>query len=487
MIPAVSIRKVDGGTGTVRPSDVGVGAIIAPSELGTVNRAEMFLQTDPALAEFGGGALLEDAAYAMTVSGNPMLLVKGAGSTPGAYGTVALVGTGTSVPTGDVTQKPNDAFNVKIKITTGCTIGVMGGAYTYSLDGGQTESAVQSLGTAIFILIPNSGVKIDLAVGTLVAGDIISCTTTGPTNSNADLVNALEALRLTREPFELVLYDGPADATTVTNLDAWIKALQLTGRFKSAVCTARARKTDGTETEAAYATYLSGLFSASTSLDVVVAADVGDVVSPFPNRGTTSCIQSRPVGLALFARALQIPLGEDPAYVERGPVDQFGVSDVRGGPNHHDEFLNPGLDTLRLATLRSFPGRQGSYLTNAPLLSPSGSDFVYLQHARTINRACEIAYEILSKALSRGVGKSLKVGAQGQRYISEGAALRIEAAANAAIAAELTGQVDAIQFTVSRTDDISSNAGATVNASIGTVSLAYIKKFAVTAGFVKSL
>ncbi len=486
MIPSVSIQKIDGGTGVVRPSAKGIGAWISTSEEGTADQPEQFLRSDVALAEFGGGALVEGGSYVMSVSGNPVLLVKGGASTPAEYGDVEPGDDNTGATTASAGgTDPLDDYDALITCTTAGTVGTPGIVYTYSLDGGKTTSARQALGVDSSILIPDSGVTFDFAIATMAAGDTYAVKTTGPKNTNADLTNALEALRVSSSPFELVCFDGPADAETVSILDTWISDLATKGRFKSAICTARARASD--ETEAQYKTYLEGEFGDSTSLDVVVCADVGDVSSPFPNRGTTAAVQARPVGLAVFARALKIPVGEDPAYVDRGPVAQFGIADDRGGPKYHNEYLYPGLDDLRLTTLRSFDGRQGSFITNANLLSPAGSDFVYLQHARTINRACEIAFQILGGALSRGVAKSPKAGPNGERYISEGAASQIEQVANQAIRAELAGQVDDIQFSVSRTDDISSNAGATVTGSIECVALAYIKKFTVTAGFVKSL
>lgn len=489
-LPTVSITKIDGGTGVVRPSSTGVLAIIAPSEKGVANQPATYLQTSAAFADYGNGPLVQCQGYVSPVSGNPCVLVKGAGTTAGAYGTITLTGTGTTVATGDATVLPFDYYNVEFDFPTGtATVGVAGATYTYSLDGGITKSPILALGTATSITIPNSGVKINLShsTNTIVAGDKITFKTTGVIDTNADLVNSLEALRTAKAPFEMVLFHGHADATTVSDLDTWLNALALTGRFKTAVCTARPRLTDGTESEAQYKTYLQGLFASSSSLSVVVCADVGDVASPVPGLSTTSIVQARPVGWAVAARAMAIPLGTDPAFVGLGPLEQFGVSDVRGNPNHHDEFYNPGLDDLRLTTLRTFDDRAGSFITNANILSPAGSDYVYLQHTRTINRACEIAYSLLSAQLSRGVTKSPKVGPNGARYIAEGEALRIEATVNDAIKAELAGQVDDIKFTVSRTDDISSNSGATVQGTIQSVALAYIKKFLVTAGFVKSI
>ncbi len=171
----------------------------------------------------------------------------------------------------------------------------------------------------------------------------------------------------------------------------------------------------------------------------------------------------------------------------REHAPQFQILDTRSLPKYHDEAGYPGLDALRIATLRTWDSEEGTYITNAPVLSPSGSDYVYVQHVRTINRGCEIAFQILARALSRGVAKNPKPGPNGERYIAEGAALRIEAAVNVAMRSELAGQVDDIEFTMSRTDDISSNQGAIGTGKVESVSLAYFKHFAVTAGFVKSI
>ncbi len=222
MIPSVSIRKVDGNTGVVRPTDVGVGAIISTSELGTANQAEAFLQSDVALAEFGGGDLVELAAYTMPVSGNPVLLVKGTGSTPAEYGDV-LPGddnTGATVASAGGTDPLGD-FAALITCTTAGTVGSPGIAYTYSLDDGRTTSAPQALGTDTSILIPDSGVTLDFTVATMALGDTYACATVGPKNTNGDLTDGLEALRLSRTPFEMVLYDGPVSP----EMTAWAKGI----------------------------------------------------------------------------------------------------------------------------------------------------------------------------------------------------------------------------------------------------------------------
>ncbi|MDB4996649.1 MAG: hypothetical protein JWM74_4081 [Myxococcaceae bacterium] len=62
MIPNTSISKSDGNTGVVRPSIVGILAIIAPAEKGTANQAGGYARPDLVLNDFGYGPASDVAA-----------------------------------------------------------------------------------------------------------------------------------------------------------------------------------------------------------------------------------------------------------------------------------------------------------------------------------------------------------------------------------------------------------------------------------------
>ena len=92
-----------------------------------------------------------------------------------------------------------------------------------------------------------------------------------------------------------------------------------------------------------------------------------------------------------------------------------------------------------------------------------------------------------TRAEVRGVGKKPKDPVTGQVYILESDAQTIEGLVNAAVGPALKNEVVAVQFTLARNDDLSSNQGATLNGTIKIVALAYIKNFKVTASFTRSL
>lgn len=481
MLPTARFRKVDGRTGVVRPGAIGVLAIVAAAATGPYNSAGSFTRDDLLQEAHGHGRLNEFGAYVLPETGKPIVAVAVDASTVGAYSAITTTNPGTSVITAGATE-PVDTFDVFVDFPTGGTIGVAGITYRYSLDGGKTMSKALALGIATAIVIPDTGITLELAAGTILATTTAELTTTAPKLTNADLPDALEALRITSLPFDCILIDMEADATTVGICDLWLKDLATAGKFKQVLLNARPQGPAETATQ--YRDALALIVNAAASTDVIVFADGSDLVSPV--RGISL---ERPTSLSVAARIEQISVGTDPAYVELGPLAGVRITDDRGEPKYHDEQLFPGLDDIRLSTLRTIPGYEGVYPTNVNVLSPTGSDFVYIQHTRCANRGAEIAYQIFTKKLSKGVRKNPTPGPNGERYIHEAEAQQLEELGNAQIYLELvaTAQVDDMRVIVSRVDDIQSNAGAKVRGAIEIVSLGYVKEFDFTIGFVTQI
>ena len=480
MIPSVKITKKDGQTNVVRPSSDGILAIIATSEKGP-SSAATYLRDSIVYETYGDGPLAEGGAYDLATTGKPVVLCRAVPSTPGAYGSVAIarVGTSTSVPSAGGSD-PLDDLDVEVTITAGGMRGTPGIRYTYSLDGGETTSPETELGAATSIVIPKSGATIALAAGTLDAGDVITVTTTGPRLSNSDISNALAALRASAIPYELIeIMCSDADQTKVGTVDTWLAAREAEGMFKHAIMNSRVK--GPSEAESDYKTALQTAFASTNSIRVTVAAD--QLYLPAPLRATSS---RRPVSLAVAVRAAKIDISTDPAYVADGPVDSGSILNADGSRAFHDEASYPGLDDLRLATLMMSNDEDGNpigpFITNAPTIAVSGSDFVYIQHARVMNRACALAWATLRKRLSEGVQKK-------NGFITEAEAQDIEGLVQAKLDAELTNKrrCSSVQFVLSRTDDLSSNQGGTVTGTLNVEPLAYLKKFDVGAGFVRKI
>lgn len=490
MTPGVKITKQDGQTGVVRPSALGNLAIIAATSAQPVEVPATFTRQTDVLSAAGLGPGVEYLSYFLQIAQNPGLLLSPSTSTAGAISLQGQVKSGSS--SGTWSGTPIDEYSqLLVTIVNGGTLGVAGITYTFSPDGGRTTSGTLALGTLMTItpqapVVGGSlGVLLTFGAGTLLAGDTFYCTTSRPMMSNSDLVGVLESLRVTRLPWDNVLIDGDTSAANVATVDAWLQSLEAVGIFKMAWLNTRHknRPVPTAESESAYAAAMGTLLATTSSIRVDVGADAADLASP-----VTGAIQARPTSLFVATRAEQFPPGIDPAFVSNGSLGgNPQLTDVNGNPKWHDEQLYPGLDTLRLSTLRSFPGDNGTYITNANLLSPAGSDYVYDQHARVMNLACTIGYQILQGQLGRGVRKQPPVQPSGAIYILEQDAQSIEALVNAQYRQQLAGQCNGAAFILSRTDDLSPNQGATVNATIEVEAFAYIKNFNAVARYTKSI
>lgn len=494
MLPTASITKISGGSAAaVAPSADGVLAIIAASAKGQSNLVATYANAQSLYNDYGVGPLAEYGTYDIDGSGKSILVIRPTTTTAGTYLSFSTSGvTGTSaVTTGPATPLDEYAF-VQVTIIAGGTIGVAGITYQVTLDGGTTKGGILALGTANTITCKNpdgstTGVQFSLGAGTLVAGDTWTVYTTRPMMNNSDLVTALEALRITSTPWENVLIDQDATSTTVNTVDAWLNSLQAQGGFHGAFLNSR-HKTEPVptaETEASFAAAQATQFNpvaATASLSICVGSDAGDLPSLI-----TGTVQPRPVSLALATRCSLIPVGEDPAFVARGPVTGFSIADGQGNPKWHNESLYPDLDNLRLSTFTTEPGQNGVFITNGNVLSPAGSSFVYAQHMRCMNKACTQAFAKMVQALGKGIGKKPKDPTTGAVYILEQDAAAIEQDITAALRIALKGQVQDVAFVLSRTDDLSSNSGAIIHAQVQIEALAYIKSFIATAAFVKQI
>lgn len=478
MLQRVRINKVDGNTGTVRPGADGIVAILAPALLGTNDVPGKYGSQRSLTDEHGGGGLLSEvASLIMGETENEVVAVKTAASVASALTAVAHSGAGTSVVTASGT--PIDDYLITFEVLAGGTIGVAGATYRFTLDGGVTWSGTRALGTANSLLLTtpqglSTGVTLSFAAGTLLVGQKESLRATAARMNNADLTTALEALRLSTLTFEHVLVVGPGDATMAATLEAWRIAREAEGRYYTFSINSRARDIYTPETQAAFKTAMDTAFGSSASISGLIGYDLAEYVSPIS--GLTF---ARDTQIQIIGRAMRQPRGVDASQKDLGPV-RAKIKDAKGNPKWHDEFTHPGPDDSRFSALRTFPG-EGTlvYIANPNLFSPPGSDYVYLQHARVMNRACEVARQLLTQKLSQGVERT-----EGNT-ISPADAEEIDNLVTETIRAELKGQISDGGFILSRVDDLGGNGPVTLTGEVWIQALAYIKRFDVNAKFVR--
>ena len=489
MTPSVSVTKNPFALPATSPSSDGVLAIIASSQSGVVGQVASFANPNLLLTAKGYGPCSEYGAYDMNVSGNSVVTMTPTTSVAALYGSIVKVGTGTFTATATASTFPLEHYAVLITFISGGTLGTTGITYTYSLDNGNTTSAVQSLGTGLIIAIPNTGVSITLsttATSTVVAGDTVSFATERALMNDSDITTAMTTLNLSRLGFEMVLLDTNIGAATIGVVDTILSGWEANGLFKIALMNTRFKtepQTSG-ETEAAYLTAMTTLVGSQTSERCLVGTDGAHVPSTL-----TGFNLKRPTSILVAAAAMALTpnIGVDPAYVGNGPVEGATIADANSNPFDHDEALYPGLDALGLTALRSFApgGPQGVYINNANIISPSNSNIKFIQQLRVLNKACSIAWQILTGQLSLGVRTQVNANT-GALNIAEIDAVKIEQLVNPTLKSTLKGQITNAAFAMNRDDDLSANP-VSVGGQVSVVGLVYIKKIKVTVAFSKTI
>jgi hypothetical protein len=305
--------------------------------------------------------------------------------------------------------------------------------------------------------------------------------------SDTDITTAMGTLTNSRLPWEGVLIDAAFQTgTTVGLLDELLGALEAKGQFKFGLLNTRFKREPQptAETESAYATAITTTLGSQTSERISVGADGGHIPSPL-----TGFNLKRPTSLILAARAMKLVpnIGTSPSYVALGPVDGVTIADSNGNPFDHDEDLFPNLDSLGFTTLRSFApgGPQGVYITHPNIVSPSNSSIRYLQHLRVLNKACGIAWSVLTGQIQLGVRSQVNSNT-GALNIAEIDAQKIEALVNTQLVPTLKGQVTGAQFSLSRDDNLLANP-VILTGQVSIAALIYVDGFAVQVALVKDI
>lgn len=468
MQPSVIITELDGALGVLPPSAGRLHAIVGATSKGVANLPATFGKADDIRANFGEGPAIESAAHYMALYGRPVLFTKTEASVPGVLGDVDFTGTGTSIAT--ATGTPVDDLEIAFKVKRGGTIGTAGITFVYSLDRGRTVSPETSLGTLQAFEIPDSGVTLNFAAGTLVADDLFTIEVQAPTWNTADLAPALAALKASQVLWELCQIVGPIDDAAVDALDLAFAGMANAGKYRAWIGNTRIPAVD--ETPAEYQTALETMFAAKSSkYGSLYGGGCKLISSVSGNR------YRRPVSFATAAREAFVSQEINIADPNLLTLEGVSIVDKNGNPDEHDESLNPGLDDLRLGCLRTWDG-VGAYVNRPRLFSPTGSDFQLMPHRRVMNLTHETLRTYFIRRLNRPVIVNKTTG-----FILEEEALEMEAGALALLRTTLTSKpkASAVQFILSRTDNLLSTR--TITGSARVVPLAYPETISLDVGF----
>jgi hypothetical protein len=486
----VNFTILDQGLG-LSPAGSGSAIVVCGvSSAGTANQPFFSSQAQPFVTTFGYGPGPELAAYLANATGNVVGFVKAA--TSGAGTNTAVTTTRAAAPTGfststsvvTITGTPNDTYYAGVKVIAPAaasgTIGTAGIQFQVSLDNFRTIYQTVNLGTATTYVIPNTGLTVNFAAGTLNPSDLFTWISFEPTWSDATVTSALQTLIGVNVPtYEDILVAGAAASSNASNFDTNATFLFNQKRFTRILGQARDATWGGTstETEVAWMTSIEADYAVFQSSRVGITGGHYNFISPI-----SSVQYRRPLLWGAGARDSAVSLEVDLGEVDLGSIPMV-LPSTPDGFIYHDESVISGLDSSRFMSMWSLQGLPGLYVKNPNLMAQPGSDFKWLQYGHVVDAACVVAYQFFVLQLS----KKVRVNAATGSILAQDAN-KLQAACNAKLSAALLGKVSpAIGTTpnpstiVDQTNNILSTQQ--LNVTISIVPLAYPKVISVTITF----
>lgn len=406
------------------------------------------------------------------------------GGTATASG-VRQLATGTSILS--ITGTPYDSYIAKLVWTVGGTIGTSA-RFKLSLDAGRTYGPEISLGTATTYAVANTGMTLNFAAGTVVAGDTATFTTTEPLTSDASISSALTALEAS--PYSSTGWGtlrivGPRVGASASLIQGYLDTLVATKTWTRAIIEVRdnAMPTDWGglgETDAAWAAAVALDYSAVSAKRICAVAGNYNMDSKFAIPAAGTPIMRRNGAYALACRQVGIQPQNHAGRVKDGAIAQIIVDPTKDpvdGFNYHDDYNAPALDVARFTSFRKRKGRPGYFVVNPNLMSPGGSVFTLLP----LGVVMDIASSLLYQTGENEINSDVRLNDNGT--IDEIAAQDIEKVNLAVLRDNMYAKnmISNFAYVIDRTNNVRTTS--TVNFAATIYSRGYILQINGTVGF----
>lgn len=302
---------------------------------------------------------------------------------------------------------PNDDYELSFEVLTGCTIGVTGGTFRYSLDGGRNWSVETQIGVATSLTlldgIEDSGVTIELGAGTLEAGDGAVAETTGPAWQASDVQEAIDALFASTHVWRFIHVAGDTTAAKVASVGGMFDTLAGQGAYTYGMFSARDRVTGELDADGkpsvSWRERLITEFADIESERVSVSAGRARVTCPITGRSNR-----RPASWIACARLIEKTIQIDPGRKLDGalPSDVL-ISDANGSLVELDSRIADTLHGARFLTLRTYLRKPGVYVTRGNAMAPEASEFNRISLRAVMDLASEIFQDVMTEQLENNL------------------------------------------------------------------------------------
>jgi hypothetical protein len=483
------VTYLPGQTITVRDGGIGLSAlgtlyplVIGPSSSGTASTLYFSTNQNSLRDTLGQGPVVELGLPMITERGG-VLVLKTPASTAGAAGAVTKTAIGTSTGTITVAGAAYDAYQVRVRIKATGTVAV--GRFDYSLDqlgSSPTYSEEITIPSGGTYLIPGTNLTLTFVPGggpvIFENGDYHTFACTAPQYTTSDLSTAWTALlaSLGEYVIEECYFAGcsvsaAAAATMAATVATLMSSLEARKRW------ARAMMDCGADTSTNVITSIVPFTNNRTA----VVFGQADIPTLNPKAGWG--VPRFPAMYALAERAAGADLSENLARYASGSLRVSAITNDEGTSQAF-------IESHKINTLRTYDGQGGIYSTNGFLKSGAGSDFLYWDWGRVIDRACRIVYNVQQLWLL----KKVRVLTDGTGRLDPRDAVRIESAVRSALkdglldpinAEGFPGHVSGLEYTVDLTNNVLTTRQ--LKSTLRLVPLPPIESFATEIGFTGSI
>ena len=388
-LPDAKIVVQDGGLGVRGPLATGVFAAVgaAPNKAAAVAHGKVLALSNPRKAHelLGAGPLRDLAVAALSLAGTVVYAVPLAQASAAGTATVTGVSkSGKMIRVLDATGTAAAAArHVEVAITKAGALGTA--EATFAVDGVKLAPVViADAGSNKSTAVTPEGSGVEL-VWEAVTADFdtadkwtVRCSRYGEP-SNGDVLAAIDTLLASQHRFEWISVAGESTMALWASLAT--KAASALTRHRHLHFKSQARYPE--PRAAAWAEALASAAVRGTTSDtrVQVYASWMRYADPITGKVEVRGVADAAAGLSARRRAHE-------------PVDAVRYGAIPGAtgmyPDDVDDAAVATVDGAGYATVRTYAGRRGIYVTRARMLAPAGSDYQTEERRRVMDRACTV-------------------------------------------------------------------------------------------------
>lgn len=380
MLRDVKTTVSDGGLGVGTPTGAGVHVKIGASSVNTSAPITITGNMSPAkIKQLLGLSPLADAVLDSVENGSGKLFcIPVKPSIDGSVGTVGRTGEGTGEAT--ITGKPNNAYEIIVKITE--SGGLNAAALRYSVDGGYSYGDEVTMPLNGELAIPETGLTFKFAEATtdpaksFKVGDVFRVKSEAPQMSNQDVLKAIATLRNGTVTFEFIHIVGESSRALWFAMAAEVTTLHET--YKKPVFALM--EAPRPEKDESIDDYVGRLIAERKSLSHTDIQIVSARSLYTKSDGRTMEINNAGIVCGWYSKAdPQQSIGETKTFY----IPEHKMLKLL--PEGIEDYIGL-LDDEKYLTFRQYEGLTGFYVTNARMMAPDGSDYRYAENVRIKNK-----------------------------------------------------------------------------------------------------